>query len=448
MELNCKKTEEGLSITYENKEYSLSYPKNIWKKYPDGIREVLIDNLVHLLTMNLPLVSGIKKLKYNTARPVFKPFFDTVVINSLPGAVEDYDIQTEDIIKHFLNVEYEFDGHETKFPQNYTFNPNEKAVVSLSCGKDSLLSLAVCNEIGLNPISIYINDTVSPSENKIKMEFGKKVCDELDTEFHIVRNEIENLNDFVKWDSSESLIGYTHMLTGFCMIVLPFLHNFQAKYIVLGNQKNMEFRFHNKNGFFSYPSFDQSTRWMRAQDSIAKFMTDRKASVMSVIEPLTNIAIMRVLQRRYGKIGKYEVSCDDLDGTTEIRWCHECSKCARLSLMLKANKIDVKKIGFRENLLEKNHKELYCLFDGKEVGCYEKSNDARDEQLLAFYMAYRNGEKGYLIDLFKEKFLKEAKSREDDLIKKFFSIHKSVTMPGNIREKVFSIYKEEMKNLF
>jgi 7-cyano-7-deazaguanine synthase in queuosine biosynthesis len=330
---------------------------------------------------------------------------------------------------------------------SYNANVEERAILSLSCGKDSLLSLGVCDEIGLNPISIYINDTVSPPENKIKTKFVKKIAKEFGFKFFIVKNEIEKLNDFEFWDKDESCIGYTHMVTGFCFISLPFSHYYKAKYIVVGNQQNMNFKFCNKNGFLTYPAFDQTRRWMKQQDIMIKIMTSGKVSVMSVIEPLTNIAIVRILHKRYEKLGKYEVSCDCLDASLEKRWCHNCSKCARLSLLMRANGISLERVGFKRNLLDKKHKNLYCLFDGKEIDCYEKSREARDEQLLAFYMAYRNNQRGYLIDLFKKKFLEEAKSREDHLFKKFFSIHKSITMPKKIEKRVLSIFREELKDL-
>lgn len=447
MELKCSKSKNGLLINFDNKKFTLSYPEKIWKSYPNTIKDVLVDNLTYLLTINIPLVSGKKELKYNTSDPLFKSFFDSVVINSLPSAVEDYNFRTEDMIKQFLNTDYEFNGSGTKLPSDYSFELNEKSIVSLSCGKDSLLSLAVCNEIGLNPIAVYVNDTVSPSENKIKMDFGRKLGKELGIEFHVVKNEIEKLNDFEFWKKSESCIGYTHMVTGFCLIALPFSHYFRAKYIVVGNQKDMEFRFHNKDGFYTYPSFDQTVRWMKEQDSLIKLMTGSQASVVSVIEPLTNIAIIRILHKRYKKFGRYEVSCDDLNDCNEKRWCHKCSKCARLALLMKANNVDTKSAGFKKDLFGKENRNLYCLFKGKEVGSYEKSIEAMDEQLLAFYMAYKNGERGYLLDLFKKKFLEEAKSREDELIKKFFSLHDSITIPKNMKKEIFSIYKEELKNI-
>jgi hypothetical protein len=65
-------------------------------------------------------------------------------------------------------------------------------------------------------------------------------------------------------------------------------------------------------------------------------------------------------------------------------------------------------------------KRPYALaFVDMFISSYEKAPEAKEQQLLAFYMAYRNGVKGYLIDKFKKKFLKEAKSREDELYRRF-----------------------------
>ncbi len=450
MELNCKKTDNGLSIECNNRSFHLTYPGDIWKSYPDSLKEVLFENLAHLLTINLPLVAGIKKLKYNTPSPLFKSFFDTVVINGLPGAVENYSTMSEEVIKQFLETDYEFNGSEACLPSPSYDNSklDERAIITLSSGKDSLLSLAVCNEIGLNPVGVYINDTVSAIENMIIMRYGKRACEEHGLKFYVVDNEIEKLNDFEFWKKPETCIGYTHMVTSFCLIALPLSHYFKAKYIVEGNQRNMEFKLFTKDGFFTYPSFDQSIKWEKEQDKLVKIMTNNKAGIMSVIEPLSNIAIIRVLHKRYNNFGKYEISCENLYDTKEKRWCHDCSTCARLNIFMKANRINTKTVGFKRDMMSKKDEVHYCLFKGKKVSSYEKSTEARDEQLLAFYMAHRNGEKGYLMDMFKKKFLKEAKSREDELIKNFFSVHEFATVPNNLKNKIFSIYREELNNLF
>ena len=191
MKLNCKKNENGFTLKLRDKEFNLIYPKEVWQTYPKDVKNVLVDNLVHLLTINLPLIAGFKNLKYNTSTPLFKTFFHTVVINSLPHAIEDYDIITDNIIKQFLNINYEFKDFKVK-TCFYDPEVEEKATVLLSCGKDSLLSLAICNEIGLDPVSVYVNYTVSPTENRIKIRFGKKLSKEFNLKFFVIRNELEN----------------------------------------------------------------------------------------------------------------------------------------------------------------------------------------------------------------------------------------------------------------
>ena len=454
IELNFSQTENGMKARIGNgrlkdKEFSLVYPAKIWQSYPQATKDFLFENLAHLLTINLPLIAELEKVEYNTPVPAFEDLFRTVVVKSLPHAVEDYDIKTEDIIKKFLGINYQFNG---KLNGHKNFNGFEakvadKAIVMLSCGKDSLLSLGVCGEAELEPVPVYVNDTVSPSENRIKLRFGKMLAEESGLNFFVVRNELERLNDFETWKKGESCVGYTHMLTGFCLIALPFAHRFGAGHVVLGNQQSMNASFVNKDGFLTYPSYDQTIEWMKRQDRMVKAATCGRTGVMSVIEPLSNIAITRILGKRYPALAKYQVSCDSLDASDEKRWCHECSKCGRLSLFMAACGLDPRSAGFRGTLMQKRHKELYVLFNGRGADCYEKSRDARDQQLLAFLLAYRNGIRGYLIDLFRKRFLEEAETREDGLRKKFFSLHESATMPKHIKKKVFSIYKEELDDV-
>jgi hypothetical protein len=130
---------------------------------------------------------------------------------------------------------------------------------------------------------------------------------------------------------------------------------------------------------------------------------------------------------------------------SKTRWCGECADCSSTFLFLKALNREPKEYGFQDNLFKKKYMKYYPLFS-KRKRIHEKPSRVRDEQLFAFYLAHRNDVKGYLIDLFKEKFLKEAKKREDELYKIFYGIHNTVTVPNKIRTKLHSIFKEELQN--
>jgi hypothetical protein len=98
-------------------------------------------------------------------------------------------------------------------------------------------------------------------------------------------------------------------------------------------------------------------------------------------------------------------------------------------------------------MLTKESREYFTLFGGKEVETYALTGMGRDEQLFAFYLLWKKGNRSDLVNEFAERFLDEAREREDELYKTFFSIHDSITMPPHIKKKVMSIYKEVLSDL-
>jgi len=224
---------------------------------------------------------------------------------------------------------------------------------------------------------------------------------------------------------------------------LPFLDFYNAKYIVFGNQQDLNWGFVNKEGYKAYQSFDQTSEWQAEQDKMLKEISGSR--VTSLIRPLTNLSIMKILFSRYRHLLKYMVSCGSLDASKEKRWCFNCSTCARRSLFMLAVGGNPQIAGLHP-MLEKKHEKFYALFNGKEAEHFEFEKNARDQQLLAFYLVYKNGVKGYMIDKFKREFLKEAVAREDELRKFFFSIHHA-DIPKEIKSDVLSIYREELKEM-
>ena len=448
-------TKSGIVVTLtgaegvkKKKRFDLAYPGDFWGEFPAGIKDAFVDNLAHLLTINSPLISGQRVVRYNTAYPKFKPLFDEVVTKSIPHGVEDYDLTVKDVLNQFKGTRYEFASDKTKeFDYGDIGRLGERSVNLLSFGKDSLTSLAVCKEIGLDPTAIYVNETVSPLEHKAKFFLMKGLSKETGVPVHVVTNEIEQLNDFEYWSKDESCVGYMHMVTAFGFISMPFAHKLGARYTVIGNEKDMDFTFTAKDGSITCASYDQTTEWTLKLSQMMRDMTAKQMQAMSVLEPLTNIATVKVMQTRYPEFGKWQTSCSCLDGTNESRWCHDCADCVKNILYMKAFNLDFKRIGLRDILSDKKNKEHLALFDGKEVDAWDKSKEARDQQLLTFLLAYRNGHRGPLFDMFKKKFLEEAEEREEELRKTFFKVYKSKSMPRKIENQVASIYKEELSDL-
>jgi len=108
---------------------------------------------------------------------------------------------------------------------------------------------------------------------------------------------------------------------------------------------------------------------------------------------------------------------------------------------MKAFGIDTKRIGLKKDLFNKSHKKLYSLFNGAEVDMHERSIQAKMQQLLAFYLAYKRGEEGALIDRFKKDFLPLSQSKIKLLKKEFFRVYKT-ELPDNIKKKLTPLLKK------
>lgn len=441
MKIEFKEFSKGLDFGFNKKNFKLSYPKNIWKSYSG--KDFFANDLAGLLTICTPLVAGFNEVKYNTTVPFFNKEFRKMVLRDIPSAVEDYKDETKETLDRFFKIKYKFANGKIKKPV-FEEEVEEKAVIPISFGKDSLLSLGVCKEIGLEPSCFYVNDTVSPTENRIKIRAGRNIAKKEGIKFDIILNEVEKLNDFEYWNKKESCLGYSHLITSFVFLALPLTAYYKARYIIMGNEGDLNESFKNKNGFWTYASYDQTIKGTKNLNKLIGKATRKKVSVKSIIEPLGDIAVMKILHNRYKELGKYQISCGCLDAVNEPRWCHKCTSCAFLFTTAKGVGVNPKKLGFRKNMFDKKFLKYHLLFSDKEVDRYDKSKDAKEENMFVFYLAYKNRAKGYLIDLFKKKFLKEAKSKEDKLYKKYFKIGKFINYPKQ-KHEILSIYKEELK---
>jgi len=158
---------------------------------------------------------------------------------------------------------------------------------------------------------------------------------------------------------------------------------------------------------------------------------------------------MKILHRRYPEIAKYQMSCFFLEDTSATkRWCGQCSKCARMYIFMLALGINPETVGFTENMLGLKKADLFSLFGGNDEfkGIYDESGLGKNEQLLAFLMAYQKGIKGPLMKEFIKKNLLEAKTREKELREKFFGIHTTKTLTYEIKTPLLKIFREELSS--
>ncbi|MCM8787552.1 MAG: hypothetical protein NC935_05810 [Candidatus Omnitrophica bacterium] len=432
---------------FDKSEYLVKYPKFLFSNLKNRIKKVLLDNIVYCRTAPISLFSN-PGIFYQTSKPIFKSFIDYGLIKDLPRV---YEITKKECPKFSkLNVNGIIFQNQNHTKRLFSKNKcsNKKVILSISFGKDSLLSYGLLKEIGIDCHLVFINDMgeYNPNELKLKEKLIKEFSKDQQEKVIILLDETDNIfrNRSIKYNIEE--FDGTNAMLAFSLELVPIAYHFRTKYIAFGNEKNLDDFFINGKKIKIYPSYDQSSIYIKKKNYYLEKLTNNNIQVISVVKPIYNIAEMKILCHRYPYLLKYVMSCSS-KRLRNHRWCYSCPMCAKAFLYTAAVNCNPKEVGFERSLFEKKHKELYPLLASKIERIYEKPKQVRDEQLLAFLLAYRNGYKGALIDMFKKLHLKEAKKREKELRKKFFGIHSALTIPKEFRNKILSIFKEELSSL-
>lgn len=442
----------GININIDNERLSIVYPRNLWLKYPSFAQKNLSENLAFALTFHLPFIAGTNLLQYKMARPQTTEIIKEGFRSSLPSTAMLKSEKTSELLKKFAEIQYSFNENSKKNTVPFPYQSAQQSAVStFTFGKDSLLTYGLCQDLGIKIHPVFVKEPLTERENVQKEKLAKEFEEEFKKKILFINNEVGIARETYKDKSDEGWYGWELQLTHFEMILLPVVFAKKAQYLFFSNEQSCNDKFQDNEGFWCNPVYEQSSEWMLKMEEIAKMIGMEDLKIASLLEPIHDIAIIKILNNRYPELAKYQMSCGEEDRPeqgNDYRWCEACSKCARVYIFLLANNADPKKVGINNNLLDLKYKNKYSLFetcDAKDYG-YDASGLGRDEQLLGFYLAYKNGHKGQLISLFKKNYLKEAKTREKELRAKFFGIHPSYTIPENLKDKVLQIFKNELSS--
>ncbi len=436
---------DGYSIGVKGREYSVTYSREPWQRLK--MKEALVDNILYGKTAQLRMIKD--RLEYSTNEPFLKGFFDWGVERDIPKIADTKNIGTDKLISQFRKSQTVFASPEIKgsiFDGNAT--DENKALLGMSFGKDCFLTFGIAQEIGLDVTPVFFSDMVDYNPTELLMK--KKIMEEFTSKFKKKVITVADNTDSVYYDPSIpdncSSFDEINAMALFTLNLLPIAYSNSSRYVMFGNEHNHNDYYANRDGFRTFPSGDQASEYMERLNGKLRPLTAGNSRVVSLIEPIYNLAEMQLLGKRYPQFLPLIMSCLP-KGDNKERWCSACPMCAKFYAFCLAVGIDVSKFGFRESMLQKKFWNLFPLFNEKPTRPYEKPKAQRDEQLLTFYLAYKNNAKGELIDLFKEKFLEEAKQKEEELRKKFFGINSSVSMPAKIKNAIVKIYKEELSDL-
>ncbi|MBN2657387.1 MAG: hypothetical protein JXR86_10025 [Spirochaetales bacterium] len=445
--------ESGIEIGFRGNSYSVSWPADVWQAVPEITRQLLLDNLVFAAAMHLPMkIRDLKGLVFSTGRPFLEPFFRQNFIGDIPSCCDMDGFSTAEEIERFLGLDFRFSGSAPALPSPWPVPadsvPGEKAIVPLSFGKDSLLTYAVAEEIGLEPVPVFVDEPGFSRERMHKEILAAAFLKEFGVELKILEHSTGLLRDDLHLGTDKNEYGWGLQSTEYALMMLPYARACGGDYIFFGNEQSAGSFYGDSTGRWTvYPCYDQTHMWTTHINSMTSLLTaERPVRTGSLIEPLMDMMIQRMIVNRYPRYASYQMSCfAENEGGRDNRWCHDCSICAKMYLMCIGGAVDPAAIGLTGPLLTEENSRYFALFGGSTEFPYARTDLARDEQLFAFHCAARFGSQEPLVERFRHSpLMAEAEERKKELFERFVSLYPSISIPGELKEKVLKIYKEEI----
>ncbi len=406
-----------------------------------------MDNVTFSQTSHLPLIlPQYGTLEYEMTNPITQALFFKGMIQDIPSTAFMKGAKTVDLIRRLLEVKYKFEEGRPRLANVSFPKPRRAATIPFTFGKDSLLTYGLCRELGIASQLIFVYEPTidSVTEGMHKMKLAREFLKEFDVEVGFLQNQLGVMREPHGW------IGWELQLTQYSLLLLPYAYSFRSRYLFFSNEQSCNFEFYNDEGFLSNPVFEQSHVWMAENNVYTRILGAKNVFLSSLVGPIHELAILKILHHRYKSISRYQMSCwAEKKSARKKRWCGNCSKCARIYIFLLGLGIDPKKVDFEDNMLIEKNQTLFSIFekiDRSDSG-YDGSRLGRDEQLLAFYLAYKRGVRGGVMDMFIRHHLSEAGNRERELRKTFFSVYPASSVPEELKPQILSIFKRELKHL-
>ncbi|MEZ5197560.1 MAG: creatininase family protein [Bacteroidales bacterium] len=263
-------------------------------------------------------------------------------------------------------VVFESIGSVKKVKWNYWETDKLKHCILSSGGKDSLLSYGVINEIGKETHPIFVNES------------GRHWFTALNTFRHFKKNVP---NTARVWTNSDRLFNW--MLRNLSFIrkdfntiraddypirlwtvavflfgVLPLMKKRGISRLLIGDEYDSTQK-SNFKGITHYSGYyDQSNYF---DEAMSRFYLKKgwAISQFSVLRPISELLIQKILTKRFPEIQQHQVSCHASHQKEErIYPCGKCEKCRRIVGILKAVDEDATRCGFSQDQIEHCLKEL------------------------------------------------------------------------------------------
>ena len=447
LEINSDYTDDSIEIRLNRNIYSIKYPKNVWASLEEPVKKSIVDHIAFMSTNYLPLVLDKKGIVYNTRLPMLDCFSFKSMMHDLPSSAVLDGEKTVDYLRRYLNLDFVFADEPIVWSRS--FEPEDRAIISFTSGKESLLTLGVCMELGLEPILVNVIEPSNTYEHRHKAEILEAIHKEFGLTCYTVPHDVGLFHDPRHMGGRETSLGWGNQLLYYLILYIPFVIFHKARYVFYGNEFSCDKEVVNAEGFRTNFCYDQSSHWTTQLDTAARLLTGGSTRVGSLVGPLNEIAVMRCLHHGFPELAQHQMSCFcDEPSAAASRWCCNCSKCARNYAFMRALDVDVKGMGFWRDMFGEDYMNLYSVFEGADTYGFDQSGLGREEQELALHLALERSNDEELLRNFSKisryNDVDRWHGKTSDLLKAdydfYFGIHEYQAMPRELRDKVHKIY--------
>jgi creatinine amidohydrolase/Fe(II)-dependent formamide hydrolase-like protein len=322
---------------------------------------------------------------------------------------------------------------ETKGTENWRADPAKHAVLS-SGGKDSLLTFGVLRELGLQTDALFVNESGRHWYTALNAyrHFNSnhpatgRVWTNSDRIFAWMLRRLPFVRqDFSRVRSDEYPVRLWTVAV-FIFGALPMLRERGIGRLLIGDEYDTTVKASHR-GITHYSAlFDQSRFFDEAMSRYYR----RKGwgvSQFSILRPLSELLIQKILAERYPELQRHQLSCHatHIDGDRVLP-CGECEKCRRIVGMLKAADADPTRCGYTARQIDRSLEAL------TEKGVHQEAEGR--EQLMHMLL-----EKGLIPASAAGK--SGARSHPETLSLRFHPVKSPVaSMPTDLRAGVYGLF--------
>ena len=297
----------------------------------------------------------IRDMAANTAREIFvmkflepNPFLQGAAAQLPPVKLDNY-----------VQAKITFSEEVQTFQNNWEVDPQRYTILS-SGGKDSLLSYSLIKELGYETHPIFVNEsgrhwfTALNAYRYFKHSYPEtaRVWTNSDRVFNwMLRHFPFVKQNFAQIRSDEYPIRLWTVAV-FLFSVLPLLRKRKAGRLIIGDEFDTTVRLSHK-GITHYNGLYDQSRYF--DNALTRYFIRKGWNItqFSIVRPLSEMLIEKILAQRYPEHQKHQVSCHATHVEGErIYPCGQCEKCRRIVGMLTAIDVDPTHCGYKPQQIE------------------------------------------------------------------------------------------------